>query len=135
MSLVDKLFGSTTRGLERSLDLSFKRNEAITSNIVNAETPGYRAMDVNFSAELKRAFDANSEALRKTSDKHLDLESSSNSHLVADYSGVTKPDGNNVDIDIQMGKMSLNAGKYSMGTSLVRKKLHMMRMAIQQSMR
>ncbi len=135
-NFVDKLFDRTVPGITHSLDLYLKRNEAITSNIANAETPMYRAVDVDFAGELERAFDpSSSSALKKTHSKHMDLSGEGTSKFVEDYSGATRADGNNVDIDIQMGKLALNSGKYQTGTSLVRKKLQMMRMALRQAMR
>lgn len=128
---MDKLFDQSVYGLQKTLDLTWKRNEALTSNVSNAETPQYRAMDVDFASELDKAFNPNQTgALQLTNSKHLNLESQSNSKFVEDFTGATKPDGNNVDLDVQMGKMVFNAGKYSMSASLIRKKLHMMRMAI-----
>lgn len=134
--IIDKLFDGATPGINKMLDLTYRRNEAISSNIANAETPMYRAVDMTFAGELKRAFNyKNAESLKTTNSKHMDLKTNSSAHLVPDYSGATKADGNNVDIDIQMGKLSANSGKYRTAASLIRKKLHMMRMAIRYSMR
>lgn len=135
MTLIDKLFDSTMPGLEKMLDLTYRRNEAITSNIANAETPQYRAADVNFAGELERAFGNTQAAIKKTNAKHLDLQSSSEARLQADLSGATKGDGNNVDIDIQMGKLTFNSGQYSIAANLVKRKLQHLRTAIQHSMR
>ncbi len=132
--IVDKLFDHTVPGLEKLLDLSWRRGQALTSNVANAETPMYRAVDLNFASELDRAFERQPSAeIKQTNSKHMDLQSQSSAHLVADYSGATKADGNNVDIDIQMGKLRENSGKYSMASNLIRKKLQIMRMVIQQS--
>jgi flagellar basal-body rod protein FlgB len=123
---LESIFDSTVRGLEKQLDLSWRRNQAITSNIANAETPGYRAVDLNFSTELDRAFGVGEEQLTpvaKTDGRHLDTISQSGAHLISDFSGATRSDGNNVDLDVQMGKLALNAGKYSMTTSLLYKKM------------
>jgi flagellar basal-body rod protein FlgB len=129
--LMKAMFDRTIPALEKSLDLSWRRNEAITSNVANAETPGYRAVDMNFAGELERAFQAGAPSqLKKTDSKHMDVMSNGKAFVTEDLSGATRPDGNNVDIDVQMGKMVYNQGKYSMGASLIRKKLHMMRTAI-----
>ena len=132
---IDKIFDRTVPAITRSLDLYWKRGEALTSNIANAETPGYRAVDVDFAGALEKAFQGQNGDVRMTNEKHLDLQSKGNAHFVADLTGMTKPDGNNVDLDIQMGKLAGNAGKYSQGASLIRKKLQMMRMAIRYAQR
>lgn len=131
--LSDKLFDQTFEGIHKSLELTWRRNEAINSNIANAETPKYRAVDLNFADELERAFNNKSGTMLRTDSKHMDVSSSELAHLSPDYSGVTKPDGNNVDIDIQMGRLAYNSSKYSMGTSLLRKKFQTLMTAIRQS--
>ncbi len=134
--LIDKIFDRTVPAITKSLDVYWKRGEALTSNVANAETPGYRAVDLNFAGELEQAFEqGRNGTIKMTHEKHIDLQSQGKSHFVADLSGMTKPDGNNVDLDIQMGKLAVNGGKYSQGASLIRKKLQMMRMAIRQAMR
>ena len=99
---INSMLDSTFDGLARSLDLYKKRNEALASNIANAETPAYRAVDVTFAGELERAFKKNEEQIAKTSPGHMDLASNSSAHYIQDLSGVTKADGNNVDLDLQM---------------------------------
>lgn len=133
MSIVDRIFDRTYPGLVKAMDLTAKRNEAIVSNISNAETPQYRAVDLDFAGELERAFGANTEVMTKTNPKHMDLVSSSSAHFVSDMSGATKDDGNNVDIDIQMGQLAYNSGRYSGAANLMRKKLAMLKMAIRES--
>lgn len=133
---LESIFDSTLNGLEKQLDLSWRRNQAITSNIANSETPGYRAVDLNFSTELDRAFGATEGQLTpvtKTDGRHLDTISQSGAHLISDLSGATRGDGNNVDLDVQMGKLALNAGKYSMTTSLLYKKMSTLLSAIRQA--
>ena len=133
MSGIDRIFDKTYTGLAKALDLAHKRNEAIVSNITNAETPQYRAVDLDFAGELKRAFGSANEELKKTNSKHLDLASSSSAHLVPDMSGATKPDGNNVDLDIQMGQLSYNSGRYTGSANMLRKKLAILKAAIRES--
>lgn len=129
---IDKFLDKTFPGVVKQMDLTWRRNEAITSNIANAETPGYRAVDINFTNELNNAFGIGTEgaALKATNSKHMDISSSSNAHLMPDYSGTTKADGNNVDIDIQMGRLAYNSGKYSTASSIIRKQLTLLKNAI-----
>ena len=128
-----KIFDSQIDGLQKSLDLTWRRNEAISSNISNAETPQYRAVDLNFAGELDRAMLGTGSEITKTNEKHLDLSTNELAHLTPDLSGATKADGNNVDIDIQMGRLAYNSGKYSLNSSLLRKKLQFIYNAIRQS--
>lgn len=128
---IDSVFDKTFHGLQKNLELTYRRNEAITSNIANAETPGYRAVDLNFAQELEKSFGAKREVLQKNNAGHMDVaRGSGNAHLAGDYSGATKDDGNNVDLDIQMGKMSRNGWDYMESAAMIRKKLQIIRDAI-----
>ncbi|MEZ4755115.1 MAG: flagellar basal body rod protein FlgB [Bdellovibrionota bacterium] len=133
--LIDKLFDKSVGGLNKALDLRWQRNEALVSNVANSETPGYRATDVTFAGELEQAWEASDSTVKRTNTKHIDISNQGAAHLVADYSGATKQDGNNVDIDIQMAKLMDNTGRYQTSASLVRKKLQMLREAIRLAMR
>ena len=133
--IVDKLFDTSIGGLNKALDLRWRRNEALVSNVANSETPGYRATEVTFAGELDQAWKSQSDQVRKTNTKHMGMTGEGMAHLVQDLSGATKADGNNVDIDIQMAKLMDNSGKYRTSANLVRKKLQMLRQAIRMAMR
>lgn len=129
---IESMFGSSVKGLERALDLSWRRNEAITANIANAETPKYRAVDLDFGSELETAFGGTSNELVLTHSRHLDVGDGGHARLKADLSGATKGDGNNVDVDIQMGRLAYNSSRYSLAANLVRKELQTIAGAIRQ---
>jgi flagellar basal-body rod protein FlgB len=133
MTFIERFFDRTFTGLHKAMDLTWRRNEAIVSNVANAETPQFRAADLNFGGELDRAFGAQNASVSRTNQKHLDVSSNSAAHLASDMSGATKPDGNNVDIDIQMGRLAYNAGQFSMATDAYRKKLGMLKTAIREA--
>lgn len=41
--------------LERYLDLVSTRQQLVSSNIANADTPGYKTRDIDFGTELRNA--------------------------------------------------------------------------------
>ena len=130
MKLIDSIFDRTVDGLSKAMDLTWKRNQAITANIANAETPQYRAVDVSFGKELERAFGQSTSTVSQTDDQHLDLQRDSSSRYVEDLSGTEKSDGNNVDIDIQMGQLAQNSHDYSSAARLIRRQIGLIRTAI-----
>ena len=130
---LDKIFDYTMGGLHKAMDLGWRRNEAVVSNLSNAETPQYRASDLNFGNELEKAFRKDESTLLRTNAGHQDTGDDSTAYLKPDLSGATKADGNNVDIDIQMGKLAYNSGQYSITSNLMRKKLQAISNAIRQS--
>jgi flagellar basal-body rod protein FlgB len=132
MKLLDGFFDKTIDGLTKSMDLTWKRNQALTANIANAETPQYRAVDLTFGKELERAFGNNQESIMRTSGQHLDVAQNQSARFVGDFSGQTKPDGNNVDIDLQMGRLNQNSGDFMNAARLIRRQLGMIKNAIRE---
>ncbi len=120
---IEKLLGSTISGLERLLDLSWRRGQAINANIANAETPTYRAVDLDFGQELDRAFGLDKEALHRTDPRHQDIGGGGSERMISDLSGATKMDGNNVDLDLQMGRLAYNTMAYTRAAAFTQKKL------------
>lgn len=124
-----KLFDSTFCGIEKCLDLYYKRHIVLSGNVVNSETPKYQAREVDFSGELEKAFGSDEEQLAKTSSKHMDVRPEGGAHVVMDNSTPVGADGNNVDLDIAMGKLSSNARQYTKAAQLLLVKLRVMRTA------
>ncbi len=132
MKLLDNLFDRSVTGLTKSMDLTWKRNQALASNIANAETPQYRAIEVTFGKELERAFGNTNESVMRTNAQHLDVGQNQSSRFVPDYSGQTKPDGNNVDIDLQMGRLAQNSGDFMNAARLIRRQIGLIKNAIRE---
>ena len=132
---LDRLYDKTFGGLTKALDLTWKRNEALASNVANAETPQYRAVDLHFAGELERAFERSATGnVARTDARHLTSVANSEAHLTPDLSGATRPDGNNVDIDLQMGRLRQNSTDYSIAAQLIRKKMQLVKDAIRYGM-
>jgi flagellar basal-body rod protein FlgB len=105
-----RLFGPVVDGLRSALDLYAARHRVLTENIANAETPGYRARDLDFQSALRRAFtppDAGAETGTVIGGGRSDTESAA--QVVVDRDAAIKVDGNSVDLDTQMARMSENA--------------------------
>lgn len=117
--MIDQIFGNL-KGFTTYMDLAYKRNQALTSNIANAETPMYKAIDIDFGGDIEAAFGKSSE-VAKTSSKHLDSIESSGSRVLHDYSGLTKADGNNVDLDLAMSRLNYNSQKYGQAANIIRR--------------
>ncbi|MGM0437987.1 MAG: flagellar basal body rod protein FlgB [Bacillota bacterium] len=115
---------STINLLQLGLDGAKKRQEAISNNIANVDTPGYKRKDVDFLSVLKNAKAANdrtktsskvsqakrpeSSGLKMTNSKHLNSLSSKQSEFSFNTENNTKyrNDNNNVDIDNEMAEMA-----------------------------
>ena len=111
--------------LERFINFTSMRHGIITSNIANADTPEYKAKDVSFQKNL----DAEME-LRTTDPKHITV--SENSLQREKETGTSNPwaDGNTVELDMEVAKMTENAMLFQAGISMLTTKIRMFKNAI-----
>ncbi|OPZ84204.1 MAG: Flagellar basal body rod protein FlgB [Firmicutes bacterium ADurb.Bin419] len=111
------LFG--TKVIEKSLDASLMRNEAIAQNIANVDTPGYKRKTVSFEEELSDALSKNNSFKGKRTDpRHIpiggrDVDEVGINVSEDSSSNVMRLDGNNVDIENEMAKMAENNIRYN----------------------
>ena len=122
-----KLFDETFDALERKLDLHFRRHMLLTGNIANAETPNYRAREYDFSGELSKALGMDDSQVKKTNPLHMDAGEESGSHVVFDNSGPMAANGNNVDLDLQLGKLGSNERGFANATNFLLIKFRILR--------
>lgn len=92
------------------------RQQVISSNIANVDTPGYSSKQLDFESTLKRTLNqTNSKiAMAKTANGHLDSYSTVATlfNTTNRIGGTYREDGNNVDIDTELIDMSETNIKY-----------------------
>jgi flagellar basal-body rod protein FlgB len=93
-----------TQGLERRT----RRHAAIAANIANADTPGYRAVDISFGRALEQA----SLALATTHPRHLQSARPLPQDQLVLTGGTIRRDENDVDVDQEMAKLARNQIEY-----------------------
>ncbi len=101
---------------EQALKFRARRNQVLSSNIANADTPGYKARDVEFSAALKQA-QGGPLRLYATSDMHLQSSGRAGDSAAAEplkYRVPSQPtlDGNTVETDVEQAAFAENALMY-----------------------
>ena len=100
---------------EAALRLRTLRHEILTGNMVNADTPGYQARDIDFAAELKRALKgvahAGGVSLATTHESHLPGRPARPEGVKTLYRIPVQPaiDGNTVDPDLERGHFVKNS--------------------------
>jgi flagellar basal-body rod protein FlgB len=119
------LFDATMRGLAESLTLRQKRHEVLASNLANVETPGFKAKDMEFGTALEDAFTRVEEV------PEMPRPLFPSTRVVEDLDAPARADGNTVDIDFQMAKLSSNAGEYNSLARILAKRLALLRQAIE----
>jgi flagellar basal-body rod protein FlgB len=122
-SMIDPIFQTDNYQLAgKLLDAAVLRQEAIASNIANAETPGYRRLDVapDFAAQLK------------ASARNGDLSTLKLApHLAEDTSARTmRPDGNTVEMEHELLAMNRNSVEYDYLSEVVSNNLKQLKLAI-----
>ncbi|MDH4121068.1 MAG: flagellar basal body rod protein FlgB [Deltaproteobacteria bacterium] len=123
--------------LERSLDLRTKRNEILSSNIANQETPGYKARDLVFEKALGEALEAQTPGpMRVTDPRHMDgrrplpLEMV-RGEVIQSANPNASLDGNTVDMEREMAKLAENQVAYAALTRMVSHKIGQLKLAMQ----
>lgn len=100
-SLIDTNAFDYVNVLDKAMDASWLRNEAISNNLANADTPGYKRQDVNFETQLAKAL---RHSRYQTMDaKVADVKMNRLKPITyTDYAGFSyRIDSNNVDPDTE----------------------------------
>ncbi len=131
------LFDQTINTAARALDVRSRRHELIVSNLANADTPGYKA----FELQVEKAL-----ANQKKADPSLPLESTHPEHMKMTGKRVSalKPyvvelnhtnsfrgDGNTVDMDREMSNLASNQLLYKASAQIISKKFQGLKYVIQ----
>jgi len=94
-----ELFDTTQLGLERAIAGAEMRQSALSANVANANTPGYKPKDVDFHSTLRAAL-ASGE----------NVEHAAFSETTSD--AAMRPDGSGLDIDAEAAKLAQNGLEY-----------------------
>ncbi|MBF0343155.1 MAG: flagellar basal body rod protein FlgB [Nitrospirae bacterium] len=112
---------------ERLLGMTTLRHKIISSNLANSDTPGYRAKDVNFSAFI------DDEKLKMDTTNGLHYKSAQDvgrGNLTVEESAVAWGDKNNVELDVEVARMTENALLNQAAGKLISSKFKMYKSAI-----
>ena len=120
-----KLFNDTMFAFQRMLDCRSQRHNVVSSNLSNAETPGYKAKDVEFEGILREAISTEKTIpLVKTNSKHIDgggqIEFlSAEPEVITVKTPVVSFDGNTVSVEREMARLSENSMLYQTETEIL----------------
>ena len=115
---------STFQFYQAALSLRSARQELLASNIANADTPNYKAKDIDFASALQGALSGNTAKLplAATSSAHLG-GATGDSVMGAPviYRNALQPsaDGNTVDMDVERAQFADNALRYEASVRFV----------------
>jgi flagellar basal-body rod protein FlgB len=112
-------FPKQTELLTKLMEVSEMRHRVVSQNLANVNTPGYQRLKVDFEDALsKEILDGN------ITDVQIEPE------IVEDKKLPARADGNNVDIDLEIGELQRNAMMYQTYSQLLASQFATMRLAI-----
>lgn len=117
----DALFGVHAQALKTYSG----RNRILASNIANADTPNYKARDVDFQQVLRTATEGAS-TLRRTHARHMDVSNNSASgsgQLLYRIPHQPSLDGNTVESDVEQAAFAENAMRYQTSVMLIDRRI------------
>jgi len=100
---------------QQALTLYSQRSSVLASNLANADTPGFKARDIDFRAALSQANSADAGAMKMTHKGHMNASGSHKSgpaELLYREPAQPSLDGNTVDNQIEQAAFSDNAMHY-----------------------
>ncbi|MBC3860677.1 flagellar basal body rod protein FlgB [Undibacterium jejuense] len=121
---------------QTALSVRGLRQQLLASNIANADTPNYKARDIDFNEVLKSKLQVNAHqsatALAKTSDQHLDSTRTLDG-ITPQFRNMVQGnvDGNTVDMDVERNAFADNAVRYEAGLTMINMQIRNMLAAIQ----
>ncbi|NLL00945.1 MAG: flagellar basal body rod protein FlgB [Clostridiales bacterium] len=96
--------------LKKAADASWKRNEVISNNIANVDTPGYKRKDVQFESYLMGALTGDGSLDKRVANARMDTL---DAQVYTDYANLSyRLDGNNVNIDTESANLAENQIRY-----------------------
>ena len=98
--------------LDKAADANWTRNDVITNNISNADTPNYKRKDISFQGYLQAELAGTNTTTLNDRIKDVEL-SSLNATAYTDMANLSyRLDGNNVDIDTENVELASNQIMY-----------------------
>ncbi len=102
--------------LQQAISASSLRQKVISNNIANVNTPGYKKSEVVFEDLLQSAISGDKLPLVKTNARHLPIQKAADipaATIQVDDTTSIRPDGSNVDIDVEMASLAKNSIYYN----------------------
>jgi flagellar basal-body rod protein FlgB len=109
----------TMQGMEYALNSLSLRQQVLSDNIANAQTPGYQAQDVSFEGQLANILDGGSAATPTAT-----------GDVIESPDLTTRQDGNSVGMESQMSKMTETNLQYDALSQLTADRLSILKTAI-----
>ena len=107
--------------MEQGLRIRAQRQQVLATNIANADTPNYKAKDIDFNQAMKSALSntGNNAGMSVTNSKHIDSSSNVLAQVKERSAKQNSVDGNTVDMDVEQSQFAENALQYETLVSMI----------------
>jgi len=116
---------------QHTVGIRSQRAELIASNIINADTPHYKARDLDFATAMRNAKSSMNTSMSRTHEKHFNINASSNDGT--SFRIPNQPDtgdGNTVDVQVERNMYMQNALEYQSSLQFLGGKFKGLKLAI-----
>jgi flagellar basal-body rod protein FlgB len=111
------------------LALREKRGEMLAANMANADTPGYKARDMDFKSMLNQNLQL-AQPMERTQTNHISTQQSFGAHVLYRNPSQASLDGNTVEANVEQAKYAENAVQYQASLQFVGGKFNNLMMAL-----
>lgn len=136
-----KIFDTTLTRLEQSLDVRLVEHNVLAGNVANADTPGFRPKELDFTQAMAAAQQVSvTDGMAATDARHMDAaggaidgsRATNAATMMIHQGGGSSPsiDGNEVDIDRMMAGLAENGLQYGASAKAAGKKLAILRYVV-----
>ena len=109
----------TVKLLGKLMDVGALRHKVLAHNIANVNTPGFKKSEVQFESALHKAI----------AKGQIDTAQSISPTVVQSNAVPLRNDGNNVDIDKEIGRLNKNTLLFSTYSNILSRKFRMLKSA------
>jgi flagellar basal-body rod protein FlgB len=107
--------------LSKLMDATAVRHEVVSHNLANLNTPGYQRLEATFEDQFQKALFGTADVSRAEGIK---------ARVQPAQDATTRPDGNSVDLDKELGELQRTALMFPTYTKLLEARIGMMRRAM-----
>lgn len=123
---MSQLFGDIFGAVETAMRFRVSRQGMLAANVANSDTPGYKRVDLRFEERLAHA----SLALDSRGPGHIASAETRHGGRIERDRSAARLDGNNVNLDRELVKLSRNAGAFSEQAAVLSRLIELRRVVI-----
>lgn len=124
---------SSTNMMERAMDAANLRQQLLTQNLANANTPNYKRVDLDFKNVFATEIDKNELSMQQTNPRHYGNTTPETGPLQVTRETKTdeRYDQNNVDVEFESSQLAENSLYFQAVATSWKKEMTVLKQAIE----